>query len=114
MSDSTRSVKHLTPLLVKGVMLRLWFIFRSPYIVIITRYRVSNYIIHDFVYIAIGLYKVFTLIRVIYKLLINCTVKTQSSPDGGGGYHKNAGGRVRCLSGKNTKKASPICATIQN
>ena len=34
-------------------------------------------------------------------------------PDGGGGYSEIAGGRVRCLSRKNTKKASPFCAIIQ-
>ena len=46
-------------------------------------------------------------------MFINCTVKRQSRPAGGGGYYKIARGRVMPLSGKNTKKAPPVCATIR-
>ncbi len=46
-------------------------------------------------------------------MFINCTVKTHIKPRGGGGYIKIRARRVKRLSGKNTKKAPPICATIQ-
>ena len=46
-------------------------------------------------------------------MFINCTVKRQTQAAGGGGYIKIARGRVMSLSGKNTKKALPVCAIIQ-
>ena len=47
-------------------------------------------------------------------MFINCTVKRHKAGGGGGGYIKFARGRVMSFSGKNTKKAHPFCATIQN
>ena len=46
-------------------------------------------------------------------MFINCAVKRQARAAGDGGYIKNTRGRVMSLSGKNTKKALPVCATIQ-
>ena len=46
-------------------------------------------------------------------MFINCAVKRQTRAAGGGGIYKFARGRVMSLSRKNTKKAFPICATIQ-
>ena len=46
-------------------------------------------------------------------MFINCAVKKQTRAAGGGGLYIIQGGRVMCLSRKNTKKAYPICASIQ-